>query len=128
MFYLLEDNRIIEIDNAEFNVYGLLRVYEETGFHILLKLDGTAVKYTDYFVKKQSENVYDLIEVGDLVKFYRYIGGARTERTIISQVCNNFDGSTFTFGDFTFHCDILAIYKPDEKGNYIKVWEVKEDE
>ena len=114
MFYLLKDNRIIEIDNAEFDEFGLLKVYEKTGIYTLLKLDGTAVKYSTYFVENQSENVFDLISwERDLVK---------TSGGIIIQLkwLNWKERDELLESD-----DITEIYKPNEKGDYIKVWEKK---
>lgn len=115
MFYLLKDNRIIEIDNAEFNECGLLIVYEETGFYTLLKLDGTTVKYSTYFVENQSENVYDLIDWDkDLVGFFDETGEYYV-----------FPTKKMKAEILPYIKDINAIYKPNEKGDYIKVWEKK---
>lgn len=74
-------------------------------------------------VIKKSENIYDLIEVGDLVKR----DGIILEVTEIQ----TFDDETekeFIFDSFLNSCcesDIQAIYKPNSKGDYIKVWEKK---
>ena len=74
-------------------------------------------------IKKQSENVYDLIEVGDLVKYEDDFLGA----TLLAEVYMNY-GKLSLFDETDIkNLDILAIYKPDEKGNYIKVWEKKDE-
>ena len=73
-------------------------------------------------IKAQSDNVYDLIEVGDLIKdddrIYEvsditYRGYSDNRRSFVSQPAG-----------FKHHeWDITAIYKPDHKGGYIKAWE-----
>lgn len=59
-----------------------------------------------------SYNVYDFIN--------KYVDLVEVDGQIIMAKHIN--------GDITKMSNISAIYKPDAKGNYIKVWEVKEDE
>lgn len=113
MLYLLEDNRIV---NSEY----IARHYEEGGH----------LKRLNYFeevvidmgkIKKQSENVIDLIEVGDLLKI-EYEGRM--------ELCD-FQDNEFNYASYLkdyYPNRILAIYKPNENGDYIKVWEKKDDE
>ena len=87
MFYLLEDNRIIE-----------------------------ELPLQTVIVKNQSKNVFDLIDwEEDLVM------------TANGQIhhCSwlaNCSKKYYMNGGW-----ITAIYKPDEEGNYIKVWEKKDE-
>ena len=64
MYYLLENNRIVDSENED--VY----VNEYQGHKWLHK--NNEHKTCLGFIKKQSENVFDLIENGDLAKF-RYL-------------------------------------------------------
>lgn len=108
MYYLLEDNRIIDSENED--VY----VNEYQGHKWLHK--NNEHKTCLGFIKNQSENVYDLIDwekdlvrVDDAIHHCKYFHRDLREEYIENKWFN-------------------AIYKPDEEGNYIKVWEVKEDE
>lgn len=87
-------------------------------------------KFKDVIIK-QSESVYDLIEVGDLIKDDDSIyevdeitedeleeDEEEREKMFISQPCY------FVH----FGREIDAIYKRDFKGNYILVWERKDYE
>lgn len=121
MYYLLENNRIIKLDNAKFSEYGLLKVYEETGKVTTLKLDGTIERYTGYFVKKQSENVYDLIENGDLLKYKDRFDGIVC-LDIVKEVDTKLKTIQLTTNLIKYH-EVISFYKPNSKGDYIKVWE-----
>ena len=69
--------------------------------------------------KKQSENAFDLIEVGDLVKRKH-----KNEIDILDVneiYLKNLQSNEYNY----LKKEIIAIYKPNEKGDYIKVWEVK---
>ena len=129
MFYLLEDNRIID-SQIPYAHAKSLPFWEDKVGHLRAK-DRTGKSYQVFKydkIIKQSDNVFDLIEKGDLVKV-QYYGSVRP--------CLIFDvNSIFTYEDgikeFTIlgmswtENQVLAIYKPDAKGNYIKVWERKE--
>lgn len=100
MYYLLEDNSIV--DSNEYFKYAYAHK------------DG--ITYYNVTIKKQSENVFDLIDwnndlvrVDDAIKHCKYFHRDLREEYIENKWFN-------------------AIYKPDEKGNYIKVWEVKEED
>lgn len=84
--------------------------------HIIGKCkdDSKYIYANEGIVENQSENVYDLINWNeDLIKVNDNIYECRVlpnwRLTILSE--NNYL--------------VDAIYKPDEKGNYIKVWEKK---
>lgn len=125
MFYLLENyNRIIETNSAEWYC-GRLKVIlnEEERYkysnHISWNLKDGYYKY--FTVKKQSNNVFDLIDwEQDLVR----ITWSDKRNFIID--CN-INKSDFFDGYYSFEW-ITAIYKPDNKGNYIKVWEREEED
>lgn len=101
---------INDYDNQE-----MLLVYEEDGRYRDIE------DFNQYYIIKQSENVYDLIEVGDLIEddycIYQvsditYKGYSDNRRSFVSQPA-----------DFKHHeWNITAIYKQDSKENYIKVW------
>ena len=59
--------------------------------------------------------MYDLIEVGDLVQ--TNYGSLRNVRRLQS------DSVVIDHDCCIYFENIIAIYKPDEKGNYIKAWE-----
>lgn len=105
MFYLLENNRII--DSKDYWEYA-----------VGIDKDGKTCYRVD--IKKQSENVFNLIEVGDLIK----INFDTTDPTIIDVTYKESHFSTVAIKYYPE--TILAIYKPDSQGNYIKVWEKKD--
>lgn len=118
MFYLLENNKIIDSENYK-EPYILSKdiirnreVLFLTSFKDQVSVQGP--------IKKQSENVFDLIESGDLVK---------RKGSIVEIGEINFDKvfcCPFIQRNFKLNNDITAIYKPNSKGDYIKVWEKKE--
>lgn len=121
MYYLLEDNRIIERDRLEH--------WEEKGF--------LYDHYKSYGkIKKESENVFDLIEVGDLVEG-KWRFWQRFIREVVS-LANYEEYKIITLDGFVSvsvsnnreNTDkVDAIYKPNKNGDYIKVWErVNENE
>ncbi len=123
MFYLLEDNRIIEwngdyiIKDTPKNINGVYKMKKCIIFKSETIKDG--------FVKKQSENVCDLIEVGDLVAQKKIFG--YEEIYNISLVCGKDDKLIKCFYCTMFEDNVFAIYKPNSHGDYIKVWEKKDD-
>lgn len=113
MFYLLENGKIIDSEKC------IVKIVQN---------EWLCNKYNYCLgkIKKQSENVYDLIEFGDLLFLPFYCG---------DMLISRFD--TFeSYENNLFYCwihtvrekEIYAIYKPDSEGNFIKVWEKKEDE
>lgn len=122
MFYLLEDNRIIDSEKLPKDVKIERIAKDDKGNAFFIQ-----IQYSDFlktrkigYIKKQSENVFALIENGDLIK--TNYGSLRNVRRL------QIDGVVIDHECCIFFENIIAIYKPDEKGNYIKVWEKKEDE
>ena len=133
MFYLLEDNRIIEtekeyeveyIKDSYFNSQNEYKFVYVKDFHYqgFQVLRNATTEETIGFIKNQSENVFDLVECyQDLIEteegqFYKPLK-LQIDSFVVKYDCRVlFNG-------------IKTIYKPDDKGNYIKVWErEKEDE
>lgn len=151
MYYLLEDNRIIdstnekdisrlkwnyncEVHNGKIyfykprNNYNCKEACGEKGSFCVGCKDAFKAKFNK--IKKQSENVFDLIEVGDLIASYRYSIEGRTEEKEINSVDELFaeeNGVGINQCCIVDFEDICAIYKSDSKGNYIKVWEKKDE-
>lgn len=105
MYYLLEDNSIIKRKYLEH--------WEENGcLHDHYKIYGK--------IKKKSENVADLIEAGDLIKIEEFIPFLDKVKYFIKEV-----------RDIRYllnNLKIVAIYKLNEHGDYMKVWEIWEEE
>ena len=112
MFYLLEDNRIID-SQIPYAHAKSLPFWEDKVGHLRAK-DRIGKSYQVFKydkIIKRSENVLDLInKKEDLVKIDGQI--------IMAKTIN---------GDLRNLSGISAIYKPNRKGNYIKVWERKEE-
>ena len=79
-------------------------------------------------IEKKSENICELIEDGDLIQ-HIYVDYPRPQ-SAISQVKSADVDTVFIISVDILHShysvhenDILAIYKPNSKGDYIKVWE-----
>lgn len=101
-----------------------LLVYNwEDGMHSDCRA-GRRIYFDQYFMLKKSENVCDFIGAGDLIKIfwknhnYTYI--RQVTSTTFQEKYRQIDveGSLGIDDD-----EILAIYKPNKKGDYIKVWE-----
>ena len=122
MFYLLEDNRIID-SQIPYAHAKSLPFWEDLVGHLRAK-DRLGKSYQvfkyDKIIKK-SENVFDLIDWNnDLVRLTFTDG----ESFIVHCKINK---SEFNVGFYDVEW-ISAIYKPDNKGNYIKVWERKQED
>ena len=117
MFYLLYDNRIIDSDNLPKNVKieRIAKDDKDNAFFIQIQyLDFLKTRKIGY-IKKQSENVYDLIDwdndlvrVDNMIHQCKYFHRDLREEYIKNKWFN-------------------AIYKPDANGDYIKVWEKKDE-
>lgn len=117
MFYLLEDNRII--DSKKIKVFEHCeKTYENTGFKWLHRDNKN--KYCIGKIKDKSNNIFNLVKCcQDLIEtkegqFYKPLKLQIDSFIVKYDCCVLFNG-------------IKAIYKPDVKGNYIKVWERKEE-
>ena len=122
MYYLLEDNRIIDSENLPKN----WEIFNISFDRMYVKIFEDIIITQTFDIKKQSENVYDLIEKGDLITEKRI--WCNEEIYVIANVWSKEDKLIHCFRSTLFDNDVYAIYKPDENGNYIKVWEKKEDE
>ena len=113
MFYLLEDNRIINSNSLPVD----WRLYQITFDNDTMVVSLWCPDPRDrkqFNIISKSENVYDLIDWNkDLVEVLL------PEDTMILQC--KFNKIAFTAGDYKYE-SILAIYKPDKKGNFIRVW------
>lgn len=139
MFYLLEDNRIIKYSEKFSHIFcyenrkGLLyKVFSDKNYGKNRKIGK---------IKKQSENVFDLIEENDLVMVDRTKIYSNFYPEPIIEISTVFwsdshhslcvyprgNGYYCPIIDFGVQKGILAIYKPNSKGDYIKVWEKKDD-
>ena len=136
MYYLLENNMILS--DKQCNKY--INYEDKENDYVTY-----AGKHGDMFIEnylsngckeimtisrviKKSENVFDLIEVGDLIAF-KYMD---TEDIDIAKVVHIYqfkdgDIDIATRGYIHSTEKIQAIYKPNSKGDYIKAWE-KENE
>lgn len=119
MFYLLENNRIID-SNVSYTK--LLPFWEEKEGRLFAKCkSGKSYQVFKYDkIIKQSENVLDLIDWNNDLVGLTFTDG----KSFIA--CCNLNKSEFNNGFYDVEW-ISAIYKPDDKGNYIKVWERKEE-
>ena len=122
MFYLLEDNRII-VDNKNFS--HIFHYEDRKGFLYKTFADRNYGKNRKIGkIKKQSENVIDLIEKGDLVRCSNDIHEIKNVYNFNYSCVTSQCGICFP-SRTKFLKEFNAIYKPDGKGNYIKVWERK---
>lgn len=114
MFYLLEDNRII-IDNKK---HSHIFCYEDRKGFLYKTFEDKNYGKTKKLgkIKKQSEHVYYLINwENDLV------------RTKDGDVINCSQLFLFYMQEYVDKQLFTAIYKPNSNGDYIKVWEKKEE-
>lgn len=131
MFYLLKSNQIIDSKDEK-----IFKQYEN------LKEQLSKFNNTGSFIniKKQSENLLELIEAGDLIKIDSDL--TREQLTLGSgvyevlsakrlpsgewKIKTNADGSDINGDWYEFFPEtLIAIYKLNARSNYIKVWEAK---
>lgn len=113
MFYLLEDNRIINSSSLPVDWRPYQITFDNDTMVVSLWCPDPRERKQFNIISK-SENVYDLIDWNkDLVEVLL------PEDTIILQC--KFNKIAFTAGDYKYE-SILTIYKPDKKGNFIRVW------
>lgn len=114
MYYLLEDNSI-HYDGDKKKIQSATYDFNER------KMCINGGKWKKWI--KHSENVFDLIKTGDLVKF---------KNKSILKVYDQPHSIAFSVIAYDIELDvyvdeIIAIYKPNKNGDYIKQWE-REDE
>lgn len=116
MFLLLKDNRIIDTVKQNCKPDGIhngKETYTYDVIHWFYKED----------IIKESENLYDLIQVGDLIRYYdmtlEVLHLSVKDNIVVMETSNGVHlPSVERFLELT-----TAIYKLDsETGNYIKVW------
>lgn len=126
MFYLLKDNRIIDSNNIR-NENDVCVKEDQYQKVYELQINCSSIK-------KQSENVIDLIEIGDIIK-YKFYNGCH-QRLIGVDIVTDLDfrtdgidyiGLSHEYIEKNNSYDsrrgmIVGIYKPNSKGDYIKVW------
>ncbi len=125
MFYLLENNRIIDSNNPPIHWKYLKVIIDEDNKNICVFCKDTS-EAEFYTIVDKKENIFDLTKCGDLIKFQQTL----TFNNIVLEQFVLLNENNIEHLLNTWQCsysDILAIYKPDEKGNYIKVWERKEE-
>ena len=128
MYYLLENGKIIDSRISYTANFPYWEIKDNCLF-AKSKNDKLVRPYNKNKIKKQSENVYDLIEKDkDLIKYKYSIDEIKFE--IVTSLCESPDGIK-TGSLLTKYSNriipffkVLSIYKPDANGNYIKVWEV----
>ena len=113
MFYLLEDNRIVNSDNlpVDWKLYQI--TFDEDKMVVLLWCPDPRERQ-QFNIISQSENVIDLIDwEKDLVEVLQ------PSDTIILQC--KYNKVVFMTGAYKYE-HIIAIYKPNRKGNFIREW------
>lgn len=103
MYYLLEFSKTAPKEIHETLDFGL-------------KDEEIQRKYKNIIIK-QSENVYDLIEIGDLVRIVDL-----DEKERIIEINDSLPVKTHLKIFEEFYQEVVEIYKKDFKGNYILVW------
>ena len=128
MFYLLENNRKIQnnriIDSNKYDNDSLV-FYESLAGNLLYEVIPSSIR-TEIrlgLIKKQSENVFDLVEMGDCY-LYQNKNMLRPDILLINDKVML---SIFGNRALLRPNEILAIYKPNANGDYIKVWGRKEE-
>lgn len=108
---IFSDKYDIEEWVDEFEDKPMLLVYSwERGMYNDTR-NGKRIYFDQYYILKKSENVFDFIDRdNDLLK----ISVLDTSNVLAAKSIN---------GNFRDMDNILAIYKPNKKGDYIKVWE-----
>ena len=153
MYYLTESNEIIS-DNDK-RIKNLTYSIDKTKTYIYLECDSKTPEAifnceefyyaTEHLVVKQSNNVFDLIEVGDLVEegdfneIYKVKIFDNGNYEFRNRRFDKYNGDLYVkyeACDDEYYSDIetlgtiniVKIFKPNEKGDYIKVWEEKNNE
>ncbi len=152
-YVLTKDNRIINKNDKR--IKKIAYSIDKTETYIYLECDSKTPEAifdcekfyyaTEHLVVKQSDNVFDLIEVGDLVEegdfneIYKvkiFDNGNDYFRNEIFDKYNGdlyvkyeaCDDEYYSYVETLRSINIVKIFKPNEKGDYIKVWEVNNNE
>lgn len=134
---IFSDKYDIEECMDEYEDKPMLLVYSwEQGMYNDVR-NGKRIYFDQYYILKKSDNVFDLVEVGDLIKikgnYDEYITQIIENPFWVADLVFFYGNQKVWFRDSQYdgdeqykNCDlnnIIAIYKPDKHGTYIKVWE-----
>lgn len=124
MYYLLEDNRIVNSLSIREDLDLLV------GIDFYVEKDEIVLTIGHIYIErisiiKKAENVYDLIENGDLLKYKDRFDGIVC-LDIVKEVDVKLKTIQLTTNLIKYH-EVISFYKPDANGNYIKAWEKKDD-
>ena len=132
MYYLLENNMILSDKQCKKYINYEDRendyvTYEGKNGDMIIEIyleNGCKEIRTISRVVKKSENVFDLIDAGDLIAF-EYMDTKHIDIEKVSSIYQRKDGDIdiSTRGYVHSNEKIQAIYKANSKGDYIKVWE-----
>ena len=124
MFYLLENHKIIDT-NELLNSGIQISIKKSQKFKVVYLIGWFGERFFGT-IKKQSENVFDLVEEGDLIKDDNCLYEVRE---ISDGKDDNGRKSAISQPGMFKHWEwnIEAIYKPNSNGDYIKVWEKKDE-
>lgn len=141
MYYLLKNNRIIDTNNKTFKAlykgengitHYSIETPNEKHHHYCLgggEYENNIYEFDTYSIKTLSVNVYNLIEKGDLVRYLNNIYEIKNvyyiDDGVVDFVTSNC-GICFPSWK-KFLKGLNAIYKPNSNGDYIKVWEKKDE-
>ena len=124
MYYLTKSNGIIS-DKQIKESKNIFKCGSSICYYV--NIDDDEFETLDHIIK-QSDNVLDLIEVGDLIAFeYMDTGVIDIAKVVHIYKYKNGDIDISTIGYVHANEKIQAIYKQNVNGDYIKVWE-KESE
>jgi hypothetical protein len=117
---IFSDKNDIEEWVDEFEDKPMLLVYSwEQGMYNDTR-HGKRIYFDQYFILQKSENVFDLVQNGDLIKFNKIFTSIRL---VIGYSKVEEPSIIVEGGECVDYDNINAIYKPSKHGNYIKVWE-----
>lgn len=130
-FILIEDNRIIDITNLPYNeeyIIGEVDGEECLEFYDFFPDTEEQYYWSCYKIIKESDNLIDLIEIGDLVEIVETSISIKREYMGFTEgrgwIC--LEGCPF-FRIDEFEDNLLKIYKPNKiTRGYDLVWEKKE--
>lgn len=125
MYYLTKSNGIIS-DKQLKESKGIFKCGSSICYYV--NIDDDEFETLDHIIK-ESDNVFDLIEVGDLIAF-KYMNTGIIDIANVGYIYKYKDGDIdISTRGYVHRLDkITAIYKPNSKGDYIKVWEKENEE
>ena len=103
MYYLLDNNKIIDTNDTTFKhhytlpngvSYYSIETPNETHYHYTFgdyEWNDNVYEFYSYQVKKQSNNIYDLVEEGDVVRYWNHLFEVVEGKNIKFRVMDNFN-------------------------------------